>query len=425
MLKQIKKIINIGVDEDQSFELVKRIRVVNSTSLVTVVMAITIFLYTILSGWPLQSILIITGILPSIFVPYYLNYKGHHLASRLYYLTSSYATIIAVSVLFGKESLFQYYLIGGIGMPLVFLKTEVGALKFFLSLIAILFWIALEWFFSYNSAYYALPPEIIEVLQPLNVLLVFLTVFSMFFIFTYENQQQMTKIEETTRALNDTNQELKQYTYMFTHDLKNPLNNIKILMEVIQTNHLDQLSDELREMLTSISLASQNMKGLVDSLLEYSSTGEIKYEVENFTIREIIDHIPKVLPMPPHIHIIQELIDTSISGERKKLEQVLFNLVGNAVKYHDKDKGTIIIRSMPDTHHNFIKIEVQDDGPGIEEGFIGKVFNVFEYAGPKKKDSSGIGLAIVKKLVHQAGGEVGVDSVYSKGTKFWFTWPIK
>jgi signal transduction histidine kinase len=130
------------------------------------------------------------------------------------------------------------------------------------------------------------------------------------------------------------------------------------------------------------------------------------------------------LIMPPDTFTVAcpKSIDT-ITGDRAALELVFRNLIGNAIKHHDSESGTIEITSSQDAE-GLVTFSVSDDGPGIEQQFHEKIFAMFKTLKPRDEvEGSGMGLAIVKRIIETNGGTIRVESTVGEGSTFHFTWP--
>ena len=164
------------------------------------------------------------------------------------------------------------------------------------------------------------------------------------------------------------------------------------------------------------------MNDLVEGIHNYPHAGRL---IENKTatdLNQIVSEAISLLNPPNHVQITIQGKLPEIFCERMSMGQVLQNLIGNAVKYIDKPGGVITISSSDG--RLFWKIIVSDNGPGIEEKDHEKIFQMFCVLQPRDKiEASGVGLAVVKKIVEMYGGKVWAESEIGKGSKFSFTLP--
>lgn len=231
------------------------------------------------------------------------------------------------------------------------------------------------------------------------------------------------ELKDKNAELKDKNAELDQFAYIVSHDLKAPLRGITSIIDIIEEDHMEDLNEDIQEMFKMVKKRSRRMDDLINGILSYARAGKMDTEISTFNLGELITEILDSIAAPASFNFVipKELPEMRCSYVQ--LGQVFANLLGNAVKYHDKGAGTITL-SIKNTETGMIRFSVIDDGPGIPEKYHKKLFAMFETANEESRtDSTGVGLAIVKKLVEQMGGEIGLFSEVGKGSEFWFTWP--
>jgi signal transduction histidine kinase len=161
----------------------------------------------------------------------------------------------------------------------------------------------------------------------------------------------------------------------------------------------------------------------LDDLLTYSRAGRTDTAVMETNLRNMIDNIVQVLSPPAHIKVRMEGELPIIVTASAQLEQVLRNLINNAIKHHDKQQGEVVVSCGGNA--DVVEFHVRDDGPGIAPEFHDIIFRLFQTL--KRRDEvegSGMGLAVVKKLVEQQNSSITVRSEGDgKGADFRFTWP--
>lgn len=222
--------------------------------------------------------------------------------------------------------------------------------------------------------------------------------------------------------LRRSNVELEQFAYVASHDLRAPLRAIDSLSEWLAQDLGDNLPPESAEHLKLLRGRVKRMEGLLDSLLEYSRIGRAQTTLEMVDVREVVDEIAELSGLSDRFVVVTDQLPV-FNAYATPFVQVLRNLIGNAVKHHDKGKGTIVVNARElDTYYEF---SVVDDGPGIPEQFREKVFGMFQTLRPRDEvEGSGMGLALVKKAVEYNGGTVRLDAAVPRGTRVTFTWPI-
>ncbi len=244
---------------------------------------------------------------------------------------------------------------------------------------------------------------------------------------TLENKINLflSALQKSTGRLKAANQELQDFAYVVSHDLKAPLRGISTLAGWISTDHRDSLDEEGKEKLDLLLVRVRRMNDLIDGILKYSRVGRSKEETVpvdcNALVAETVDLLA---PGEKFTVTVDENLPT-VTVDRTKLGEVFQNLVSNAIKYIDKPHGEIRIGCNPDGGKGW-RFFVSDNGPGIDEKYHEKVFQIFQTLGPKDTPgSTGVGLAVVKKIVEQMGGEIWIESCPGQGTTFFFTIPFR
>ena len=218
------------------------------------------------------------------------------------------------------------------------------------------------------------------------------------------------------------NRELQDFAHVAAHDLKAPLRAIGSLASWISTDYADKFDEEGREKVRLLIGRTERMSRHIDSLLRYAEVVRVEKEVEIVDLNKTVDEIVDSLDLPQNISIMVDSPLPVIKRERARIIQIFQNLVTNAVKYMDKPEGIIRINCAEED--GFWKFSVADNGPGIEEIYFEKIFQIFQTLLPRDKcEGSGVGLAIVKKIVEKYGGSVWVESKPGEGSIFFFTLP--
>ena len=216
--------------------------------------------------------------------------------------------------------------------------------------------------------------------------------------------------------------ELEQFAYVTSHDLKAPLRGIANLADWLQEELAGKLSEETVEHFMLLQDRVGRMQALIEGLLEYSRVGKSRGSVERVDTRALLEETLDMLSMPAGVEVDIAPAMPDLYADRLRLGQVFSNLIGNAIKHHPGEQPHVRItaREVGD----FYEFSVADDGPGIAPQYHDKVFMMFQTLTPKDLGSdSGIGLALVKKIVEEQGGSVSLDSEEGKGSTFRFTWP--
>ncbi|MBI1892210.1 MAG: PAS domain S-box protein [Burkholderiales bacterium] len=232
--------------------------------------------------------------------------------------------------------------------------------------------------------------------------------------------------EEKHKALlqeiSSANEELTNFAYVVSHDLKAPLRAIGSLANWLSTDYADKFDEEGKEHMRLLISRVRRMDGLIDGILQYSRVGRVKEALVAIDLNRLVADVIDLLAPPPHINVTVENRLPSIVAEPTRIQQLFQNLISNAIKYMDKPEGEVRIRCIDDAHQ--WRFAVADNGPGIEQRHFERIFQLFQTLAPRDKvESTGVGLALVKKIVEMYRGNIWVESTVVQGTTFWFTLP--
>ncbi|OIQ30379.1 MAG: histidine kinase [Bacteroidetes bacterium MedPE-SWsnd-G2] len=236
------------------------------------------------------------------------------------------------------------------------------------------------------------------------------------------NLREKQKVENKNKLLIEklakSNDELQEYAHIVSHDLKSPLRSINALVNWIKEDNAENFDTSSLENFNLIELTLEKMESLITDILSYSSIDSDISESQKIDINTVINDVKQILFIPKHISIKVKNELPILNGERTKFQQLFQNLIGNAIKYNDKEKGLIEIDVSDEK--SFYQFSIKDNGLGIEKKYHEKIFKIF-HSFNKNKDSSGIGLSVVKKIVDLYQGEIWLESELNKGATFHFT----
>ncbi|QDT08920.1 sensor histidine kinase [Planctomycetes bacterium K23_9] len=238
----------------------------------------------------------------------------------------------------------------------------------------------------------------------------------------HRSQRLSDELADKAKALELTNQELDNFAYIASHDLKSPLRGINHLAQWVQEDCGDQLPEESQLHLQQMQERVIKMEMLLNELLEYSRAGRIDAIPEVVDTHQIVHSIVSLIEVPRGIRIEAMPPSVEFYTSKTPLNQVLLNLITNGVKYIDRESGGEI-KVRADRVGDWMHFEVSDNGPGIEPKFHKKVFEMYQRVTNAKVEGTGMGLAIVKKQVERLGGEISLKSKLGQGAVFSFTWP--
>jgi light-regulated signal transduction histidine kinase (bacteriophytochrome) len=221
--------------------------------------------------------------------------------------------------------------------------------------------------------------------------------------------------------LEKNNKELDQFAYVVSHDLKAPLRAIHNLAEWI-VEDMPEMPQIISDNFGLLRGRVQRMENLINGVLEYSRIGRTEIRRELVDVKKILDEVAETLIPKKDFEISINGNFPVIMGSAVLLSQVFSNLISNAIKYNDKPIGKVdcIYESISGFH----QFSIKDNGPGIADAYHKKVFQVFQTIEARdKKESTGIGLAIVLKIIEEAGGSIKIESEENKGANFIFIIP--
>jgi PAS domain S-box-containing protein len=230
--------------------------------------------------------------------------------------------------------------------------------------------------------------------------------------------------EQARRELERSNADLQEFAYAASHDLKAPLRAIAHLAEWIREDVGEIGTPDTIENLALLQGRVARLQMLLDGLLAYSRVGRTDTAAEYVDIAEVVRDVTAMLELPPGFVIACEGDMPVIRIHRTPIQMVFKNLISNGVQHHDRAEGrvTVTMRLLD----GVAEFRVSDDGPGIPKQFQDRIFVIFQTLTSRDdKESSGIGLAIVKKKVESNGGKICVESdPPARGATFVFTWKI-
>lgn len=237
-----------------------------------------------------------------------------------------------------------------------------------------------------------------------------------------EREKAEHKQADLLKELEIANQELKDFAYIASHDLKAPLRAIKTLADWISTDYADKLDKDGQEQLKLLRQRVDRMHNLIDGILQYSRVGRVREKIVDVDLNTLLPDIIDTLAPPEHIKITVETQLPRVKCEETRVTQVFQNLLSNAVKYMDKPQGLIKVGCAEEGE--FWKFSVADNGPGIERKHWERIFKIFQTLAPRDVfESTGIGLTVVKKIVEMYDGKIWLESEVGKGTTFFWTFP--
>ena len=237
-----------------------------------------------------------------------------------------------------------------------------------------------------------------------------------------ERKKAEVKMGEYYTYLEKANKELDKFAYVVSHDLKAPLRAISNLTVWIEEDIGDRFTEDARDHFKMLKGRVIRMEGLINGILDYSRADRVKSPNVNVNVKDLVDEVLEMLVHDDKIRIQMPDKMPVLFTERMKLQQVFSNLISNAIKHSNKSDTEIRIGCKEEDA--FYVFSVEDNGPGIDAQFHEKIFVIFQTLQARDTfESTGVGLAIVKKIVEETGGTIWIESEVGQFTRFLFRWP--
>jgi len=232
-------------------------------------------------------------------------------------------------------------------------------------------------------------------------------------------------LKEKNEELLQSNGDLEQFAYISSHDLQTPLRNIVHFSQLLDRRYRGRIDKDADEFIEFIVDSGLQMSRLISDLLEYSRIPRHRRSMKPVSVALAVEHAVRNLAAD----IAQTEATVTIApalpkviAESSLLASLFQNLIGNAIKYRDPDRPLSVSVGAAPTDPGFVRLAVSDTGIGIDPAYHEKVFEIFQRLAPSSnREGTGIGLALCRRIVHQCGGEIGLDSSLGRGTTVWFT----
>ncbi len=235
-------------------------------------------------------------------------------------------------------------------------------------------------------------------------------------------------MEQAASKLEELNSELKDFVYIASHDLREPMRKISSFGELLSDSLKDKLNDDDKENLGFMVDGATRMQQMIEALLTYSKVTTRGVDFEPVDLNKVaeelctvelavtIEEIGAKIMTPERLH--------NVNCDPAQIRQLMQNLIANGLKYQKEGVvPEITIRSSV-TDNGMVRVEVADNGIGIKQEQFENVFVMFKRLHSRQEyEGTGIGLAVCKKIVERHGGDIGVSSTYGQGATFWFTLP--
>jgi PAS domain S-box-containing protein len=231
------------------------------------------------------------------------------------------------------------------------------------------------------------------------------------------------KLQEHAVDLERINKELDQFAYVVSHDLKSPLRGISNLTEWIKEEMEPHLTAETIKNFDLLKSRVFRLEQFINGLLQYSRAGRKVITTKMVNTIQLVDSVLEFAQVPNHVKIEKNIENLNFKTDVISLEQVLNNLISNAIKYNISEHPYVFIGCQK--QRNSLLFTIKDNGMGIEPQYHNKIFQIFQTLESRDNyESTGIGLAIVKKILDEKNGTIQVKSTLGEGSTFEFNWPL-
>jgi len=238
-------------------------------------------------------------------------------------------------------------------------------------------------------------------------------------------QHVLTELAFQAAELSRSNAELEDFTYVVSHDLKEPLRGIEAFSTFLAEEYADKLDEQGQKYVRVLQDGAMRMNALIEDLLQLSRMGRTRKEYTTVTVESVLEEVRRDIEFA----LKQKKVDLRIQAglptitcQPAHLKQVFKNLISNAIKFNDKPQPVVEIACHEDD--SVYTFSVRDNGIGIDEKYHERIFQIFQRLGRREDyEGTGVGLTICKKIVEAHGGKIWVESKVGQGSTFLFTIP--
>ncbi len=240
-----------------------------------------------------------------------------------------------------------------------------------------------------------------------------------------DNARLFDEASQLIDKLERTNRDLDQFAYVASHDLKAPLRGIANLSQWIEDDLGDKMDDQAHYHMRLLRGRVTRLEGLIEGILAYSRADRDQGNASDVDIAQLAHDVWELLAPPASVHIAVHSPLPTLRTARVPLQQVLLNLIANAIKYN-RDRDDLLIEVGGKRAGELWAFYVKDNGVGIAPEFHDRIWGLFQTLEARDKvESTGIGLAVVRKIVEVRGGKAWIESAVGAGATFWFSWPAE
>jgi len=239
-----------------------------------------------------------------------------------------------------------------------------------------------------------------------------------------ELKKRNNELKTAKQKLVASNEELKKFAYIVSHDIKSPIKGIISLSEIV-SKYIDNVPEEAMNYIQQIQTKATKLDDLVHAILEFYTVSEKASKKENFNLNKLTEKVLKLVHIPAEIQVSIIGNSENVFASKTAIQMILLNLLTNAIKYNDKAEGKIVVH-IEKQRAGTVVCSIQDNGRGIAESLQSKIFMPFTTLGETDrfgKKGHGLGLSAVAQLLEKNNGSIRLESKIGKGSTFIFTLP--
>jgi len=237
-----------------------------------------------------------------------------------------------------------------------------------------------------------------------------------------QRREDESKLKSYAFELESINKELDQFAYIVSHDLKAPLRAINNLATWIEEDLQNELNEELQNNFNLLKGRVARMENLINGILQYSRAGRLGHKKELVNVKALLEEVIESITSQKKVDVLITSDMPEVVTERITLRQIFANLISNGIKYNSQERP--VVRISCSEKSNKYLFSVEDNGIGIDERYHDRIFQIFQTLQARDQvESTGVGLAIVKKMLEEKECNIWINSELKKGTTFTFEWP--
>ena len=240
-----------------------------------------------------------------------------------------------------------------------------------------------------------------------------------------ENAQLFEETREKSLALHEKNEELENFVFSISHDLKTPVISIQGLIDIFLEEYHDKLDLEGNKYFSSILDCANRMQNLIQNLLQFSRLGRTPLNFSRVNFNQIVKDVFKELSVKADkydVKLRQQKKLPTVRCDKERMREVVSNLVSNAINYHDPEKEDRLAVVSYEEYEDLWRFSVKDNGIGIHPKYHKKIFDIFERLAPTP-GGTGLGLTIARRIIKLHNGRIWVESNEKIGSTFFFEFP--